>query len=306
MDKPLVSIITPCYNGEAFLDRYFNSVLSQTYTNLELIFINDGSNDRTEEIALSYREKLEARGIEFIYEYQENAGQAAALNRGLKLFKGDYIVWPDSDDVITPASIEEKVNFLLKNRDVQMVRSNGLFIDETTGDKRRISNERHSEKEDIFKDLLLLKTFGQSGCYMISKELFLKCYPERDIFVSRTGQNWQLTVPASSYSMCGYIDEDLYFIYERPQSHSRKKRSYEEWYARWDAFTEILVNAIHHSCCDNKIYIKLVNENCARQKFYYAVAEKNKTMMKKCINDIKKNGKVSLAEYILYLRKIML
>lgn len=305
MDKPLVSIITPCYNGEAFLDRYFNSVLSQTYTNLELIFINDGSNDRTEEIALSYREKLEARGIAFIYEYQENAGQAAALNRGLKLFKGDYIVWPDSDDVITPASIEEKVNFLLKNRDVQMVRSNGLFIDETTGDKRRISNEPHSEKEDIFKDLLIVKTFGACGCYMISKELFLKCYPERDIFISRTGQNWQLTVPASSYSLCGYIDEDLYVIYERPQSHSRKRRSYKEWYERWDSFTEILVNAIHHSCCDNKIYIRLVNENCARQKFYYAVAEKNRVMMKKCINDIKKNGKVSFAEYILYLRKMM-
>ena len=53
MTKPLVSIITPCYNGEAFLKRYFESILNQTYPNLELIFINDGSTDRTEEIALS-------------------------------------------------------------------------------------------------------------------------------------------------------------------------------------------------------------------------------------------------------------
>lgn len=68
MTKPLVSIITPCYNGEAFLKRYFESILNQTYPNLELIFINDGSTDRTEEIALSYRERLEKRGITYIYE----------------------------------------------------------------------------------------------------------------------------------------------------------------------------------------------------------------------------------------------
>ena len=76
MTKPLVSIITPCYNGEAFLKRYFESILNQTYPNLELIFINDGSTDRTEEIALSYRERLEKRGITYIYEKQENAGLA--------------------------------------------------------------------------------------------------------------------------------------------------------------------------------------------------------------------------------------
>ena len=98
MTKPLVSIITPCYNGEAFLKRYFESILNQTYPNLELIFINDGSTYRTEEIALSYRERLEKRGITYIYEKQENAGQAAALNRGLKLFTGEYLTWPDSDD----------------------------------------------------------------------------------------------------------------------------------------------------------------------------------------------------------------
>ena len=120
MTKPLVSIITPCYNGEAFLKRYFESILNQTYPNLELIFINDGSTDRTEEIALSYRERLEKRGITYIYEKQENAGQAAALNRGLKLFKGEYLTWPDSDDVMTKDSIEKKVHFLEKNPKYEM------------------------------------------------------------------------------------------------------------------------------------------------------------------------------------------
>lgn len=116
MNRPLVSILTPCYNGESFLKRYFESILNQTYSNLELIFINDGSIDRTEEIALSYRSQLEEKGIRYIYERQENAGQAAALNRGLKLFTGEYLTWPDSDDVMTADCIEKKSGFWSKIR----------------------------------------------------------------------------------------------------------------------------------------------------------------------------------------------
>lgn len=69
---PLVSIITPCFNGEAFIDRYFQSVLSQTYPNIELVFVNDGSTDQTETIALSYSSKLAAKGIIFKYLSQDN------------------------------------------------------------------------------------------------------------------------------------------------------------------------------------------------------------------------------------------
>ena len=86
MKKSLVSIVTPCYNGELYLDRFFQSVLNQTYPALELVFVNDGSTDGTEAVVDRYRPLFQKRGIRFIYEYQENQGQAAALNRGLKLF----------------------------------------------------------------------------------------------------------------------------------------------------------------------------------------------------------------------------
>ena len=107
-ELPLVSVITPCYNGEAFLDRYFQSVLSQSYPNIELIFVNDGSTDRSEEIALSYREWLEARGIRYLYIAQENKGISEAVNAGLRRFSGDYLTWPDSDDWMTPDCIAKK------------------------------------------------------------------------------------------------------------------------------------------------------------------------------------------------------
>ena len=55
MNKPLVSIVTPCYNGESYLSRFFDSILNQTYTNLEVVLINDGSTDRTENVVNQYR-----------------------------------------------------------------------------------------------------------------------------------------------------------------------------------------------------------------------------------------------------------
>ena len=100
MTKPLVSIITPCYNGEAFLKRYFESILNQTYPNLELIFINDGSTDRTEEIALSYRERLEKRGITYIYEKQENIREKRRERRQRSLEKEIVVdeIWEEEED----------------------------------------------------------------------------------------------------------------------------------------------------------------------------------------------------------------
>ena len=131
----LVSVITPCYNGEAYLDRYFNSILNQTYRPLELIFVNDGSTDRTAEIAERYAPVLKESDISFIYLHQENAGQAAALNRGLKLFTGEYLTWPDADDEMTPDCIEKKVAFLQKHPELQMVRSDGVYVDAHKNEK---------------------------------------------------------------------------------------------------------------------------------------------------------------------------
>ena len=80
---PLVSIISPCYNGEKYLSCFLESVLSQSYDNIELIMVDDGSTDRTKEIICSFEDKFRNRNLSLCYIYQENRGQAAAINRGL-------------------------------------------------------------------------------------------------------------------------------------------------------------------------------------------------------------------------------
>ncbi len=303
MMEPLVSIITPCYNGESYLDRYFQAILAQTYGNLELIFINDCSTDRTDEFVAKYRPLLEQRGIHFIYLVQEkNKGQAAGLNRGLKLFTGEYLTWTDADDEMVPNCIEKKVQYLQEYPEYQMVRSDGIYFNEETKAQKSIAAEQDKHPQNIFEQLLLVHTYGCCGCYMITKELLLKCYPDRDIFESRVGQNWQLLVPAASYSVCGYIDEPLYIVYEHGNSHSRQQRSVLQHYVRQDGFAEILLKAVAASECDKSRAEKLVLENNARQKFYYAISAGDKSMMRQTIQSMQKNGHITFKELLLWLK----
>ena len=302
MNKPLVSIITPCFNGESYMDRYFASILGQTYAPLELIFINDGSTDATAQIAQGYRTALEEKGIRYTYLEQENAGQAAALNRGLKLFTGEYLTWPDADDEMTPDCIEKKVAYLQAHPELRMVRSDGLYYNEDTGEKRRIAQPDDRHTQEIFEKLLLVKTYGCCGCYMITRSLILECYPDLDFFESRVGQHWQLLVPAASRSLCGYLDTPLYTVHERDGSHSRRQRTVEEMYRRWEMFTEVLRHCGGVSQCDRGRYLRLVEENNARQQFYHAVSVRDKAKLKETVKTMRRNGTVTAREFLLFLK----
>ena len=91
-DTPMVSIIIPVYNGANYLREAIDSALAQTYSNFEVIVVNDGSNDggETDRIATSYGEKIR-------YFRKENGGVASALNMGIKHMKGDYFSWLSHD-----------------------------------------------------------------------------------------------------------------------------------------------------------------------------------------------------------------
>ena len=119
----LISVIVPSYNAESFLDETLESVLSQTYENWECIIVNDGSTDNTEEIAKKWCEK----DTRFRYIYKKNGGLSSARNYGIKESKAEYIAFLDHDDVLTPDSLEIRINTLLKEN-VDLVYSNAYRI----------------------------------------------------------------------------------------------------------------------------------------------------------------------------------
>ena len=104
--NPLVSIIIPTYNAEKYIKTAINSALRQTYQNIEIIVIDDGSIDRTKNIVQSIQDPR------LNYFYQKNQGQSAARNTGIKIAKGEYIALLDADDLFLPEKIEKQVNFL--------------------------------------------------------------------------------------------------------------------------------------------------------------------------------------------------
>lgn len=220
----LVSIITPCYNGEKYVTRFLDSILNQTYKKIELIIINDGSNDNTEETILSYRNKFLEQGMEFIYIYQKNKGQAEAINQGLKIFKGEFLTWPDSDDTLHPESIEKKVNFLKNNIEYGFVRTTANIVEEETGTIVNSLKPKNKEiKEELFEDLIFENDVWYApGCYMVRTKAFIESNPKCKIYASRGGQNWQMLLPIAYKYKCGYIPEELYNYYIRKDSHSHK------------------------------------------------------------------------------------
>lgn len=115
MDK-LISVIVPIYKVENYLGECIESLLNQTYKNLEIILVDDGSPDRCGEICEEYKEK-DGR---IVVIHKENGGLSDARNAGMKVMTGDYIVFVDSDDYMAPDGIEVLVK-LLEERDADMV-----------------------------------------------------------------------------------------------------------------------------------------------------------------------------------------
>ncbi|WP_051656613.1 glycosyltransferase family 2 protein [Butyrivibrio sp. AE3004] len=106
-----VSIVVPIYNGEKYIDNCIKNLLMQTYSNLEIVLVDDGSTDKTAELCDSYLEK-DSR-IKVIH--QENGGLSAARNSGTEMATGSYLVYVDVDDDIMPSLVEDNVKLAMDN-----------------------------------------------------------------------------------------------------------------------------------------------------------------------------------------------
>jgi glycosyltransferase involved in cell wall biosynthesis len=254
MDK-LVSIITPTYNCGKYIHRLLDSVLSQTYKNIEMFVIDDGSTDNTKEIVEPYIEKFVNVGKKLQYLRQENGGAASAINTGLKYIEGEYLVWPDADDwYAVDDAIEQLVHtFENSSTDVGFVRGFQHIIDENT---LNITGKNGDENRE-YHDNLLEQSLGISdnteqwwwppGGYMIKTEHLFDNYTDKNIFYSDTlngGQNFQLLLPILYNYKCVTIKKFIYNILYRACSHSNKKRYYGEARKRLDTLENIVANTL--------------------------------------------------------------
>lgn len=235
--QPLVSIITPCYNGEHCINRLIDSVLAQTYDNIEFIVINDGSTDNSEAIIKQYENAFVERGYSFIYYYQENAGLGAAINAGLKLFTGEYLCWPDADDYLEKDSVRERVDAFKEHSDCAVVTSNAYVreCEQLTSYKGLIADRlKRSGEERQFELLLNGDSIFCSGCHMVRVKEFLDVNPKREIYPAKRGQNWQMLLPLYFKYKRFFLDKPLYNYIIYPNSMSKDDDTAESKLIRYN------------------------------------------------------------------------
>ncbi|MBS4760483.1 MAG: glycosyltransferase family 2 protein [Clostridium sp.] len=263
MKNPKVSIITPLFQSEKYIQRYIDSIIAQNYDNIELILVNDGCTDNTDKIVEENRSKLEGSGINLVYIKQENKGIAGAVETGLKVFNGKYLMWVDYDDILFSDYIKTKVDFMEKNPDCKMCISPVLVVFEDDIDtivgvrERKIKN---NQADSLFFDLIIEKSpILLSICHFIDAEAFLTVNPKREIYHSRIGQNWQILLPMAYNFKAGYIDKPLakYVVRSESVSHARKNMS-----IYFNNCKKILINTLKSIEMPEKerlYYINLVN-----------------------------------------------
>lgn len=273
----LVSVITPCYNGEKLIHRLLDSILSQDYPQIEMIVVDDGSQDKTHDVIESYIDRFKAKGYDLLYLYQDNAGQAAAINKALPLIRGEFLVWPDADDYYScNTAISELVKaFESLDDSYGIVRCEESFVDENN--LRQVGIQKYkTQKEHIFEEYF---TAGESvavtGSHMARTKLFDVVNPQRHIFAGRAPQNFQILLPLSYSYKIFTLPKILFVRLIRKDSHSRCAESYEKHFDDFEGYQEIMDNTFMSikamTDADRQRSLRLSHIYCLTGKLFYAL-----------------------------------
>lgn len=277
-----VSFIAPVYNGKKYIRRFLNSVYNQTYTDVQIIIVDDGSTDGTYDILEEYAERMRNKFSEYMILRGKNGGAAFAVNAALKHVTGTYLAWADSDDELFPNNIEEKVKFLEKNQEYGLVCCQAQSIIQDTGEIKEILSIPLEKRADNMFVQIIDGVPVYPGVFMVRTEVLFQHIINREIYYNpNAGQNYQLLLPVAYYEKCGFVDKILYNYYIRTDSHSRDV-DYEKAYHRTYVREELLSNVCDFMEEDERHrLIEKIHLECTLQRFDLTFQN----------NDLKKNNK---------------
>jgi glycosyltransferase involved in cell wall biosynthesis len=184
MSKPKVSVIMSVYNGARYLREAVESILNQTFSELEFIIINDGSTDNTSKILKSYNDPR----IKIINN-RKNIGLTKSLNQGLRLARGEYIARMDADDVSLPKRLAKQVRYLQHHKNVGLL---GTAYDVLDAQGQRIATHRHPLTDTEIRWKMLFHNAFCHTSVMFRKDLFdaRKLYYDENLSYSQDYDLW--------------------------------------------------------------------------------------------------------------------
>ncbi len=202
--QPLISVVVTCYNYGRYLKGCLDSILAQTYNNIEIVIVDDGSTDNTVDVMKSFRELPNLKYIR-----QNNAGQAHAKNVGINNSSGDFVAFLDADDLWCPDKLEKQI-ICFNNQVTGVVYCRASYIDENDEIlDHEMTGPYLQPKHGIVTKWLLFDNFVQFSSSVIRKEC-LERFGGFDESL-KMGIDWDLWLRISTYYEFDYVDERLFY-----------------------------------------------------------------------------------------------
>jgi alpha-1,3-rhamnosyltransferase len=214
---PLVSVVVPCYNHEKYVKETIESIINQTYKNIELIVIDDGSKDNSIQVIQELADKYV-----FTFIHRPNKGLSATLNDGIRLSKGKYFCACASDDIYILNKIEKQVEFMEANPDYGMCYGKIIEFDKTGYKKER---EIKNAKSGWIFDDLILQNFIPAVTQMTKKRILIDVgLFDEELYI----EDWDMWLIISEKFQIGFLDEYLaYYRNHNTNISSNALKMYE-------------------------------------------------------------------------------
>jgi len=289
MGSPLVTVIIPAYNCAGFISNAVKSVLSQTYPDVELIVVDDGSKDDTAGVLQPFKQHL-------TYVHQENGGVSKARNTGMRSASGEYIAFLDADDVWDRSKLEIQVKVMEENRDIgflfsdfQQMKDQEIFPDRTYETAFNVFREYGCRIEDFFekKGGVIVKGISVDYYYgdvyrhlflgnfiLPSSVLFRRSLIDKVGYLNeeyRVAEETEYFLRLSRHAMAGFVKQPLLY-YEMPASGNLSGKSNTERLMKNALKIQIdsLVNNFRLSeKKEISHYIKALSVTYCRLAYYY-------------------------------------
>ena len=211
--KPKVSVIIPTYNRAHIISRAIQSVLDQTYQDLEIIIVDDGSTDNTESVVKSFNDKR----IIYNKSDNKNKGVASARNIGVKLSRAEYIAFQDSDDVWYPYKLEKIMKVIEDQGNIDFIYSYGRIIknEKIIGDGGKNPGMNNLSKRELIISLFYGNFIPTQGV-VVKKDKIINVGGFDESFPSASDHElWIRLIPICNFY---YMDEPLFDIYFSEES----------------------------------------------------------------------------------------
>lgn len=200
----MVSVIMPVYNGENFLKEAIESVIAQTYTDWELIIINDGSTDKTEEIIQDF---LTDKRLKYLF--QENQGVAKARNNGVKKCQGEYLAFLDADDIWLSEKLEFQMKVVKRSIEPIFVCTNFFYINNNGEIKGELFSKNIKSYQGFVQKMLLTRNIISTSSVLMPKDIFLKLNGFNEKIKIKVGEDYEFWLRVSGLIKLVCLEKSL-------------------------------------------------------------------------------------------------